>query len=190
MEATQGLPQSHRGHRGQCDRSGGPVAGDIVSIHAPVWGATTRQGASKPPPADRDLPRHAGYATCDEAEGPARSSRNAGSSAAKASPAMSFATVGWPTTAIRRIPGPRHRYGTVDPQLIEPHSGLRGVPLLLFVSPQNQIAYLGGYGAAGDQDETIFHQLRAGLKPVALPMIGCAVGSRLQRRLDPLHLKY
>jgi hypothetical protein len=70
------------------------------------------------------------------------------------------------------------------------NSGLRGVPLLLFVSPQNQIAYLGGYGAAGDQDETIFHQLRAGLKPVALPMIGCAVGSRLQRRLDPLHLKY
>lgn len=69
-------------------------------------------------------------------------------------------------------------------------SGLRGVPLLLVVSPQNQIAYMGGYGAAGDQDETIFHQLRAGLKPVALPMIGCAVGSRLQRRLDPLHLKY
>jgi hypothetical protein len=69
-------------------------------------------------------------------------------------------------------------------------SGLRGVPLLLFVSPQNQIAYMGGYGAAGDQDETIFHQLRAGRKPTALPMIGCAVGSRLQRRLDPLHLKY
>jgi hypothetical protein len=69
-------------------------------------------------------------------------------------------------------------------------SELRGVPLLLFVSPQNQIAYMGGYGTAGDQDEAIFHQLRAGLKPATLPMIGCAVGSRLQRRLDPLHLKY
>jgi hypothetical protein len=69
-------------------------------------------------------------------------------------------------------------------------SGLHGVPLLVFVSPQHQIAYLGGYGAAGDQDETLYHQLRAGLKPAPLPMIGCAVGSRLQRRLDPLHLKY
>jgi hypothetical protein len=69
-------------------------------------------------------------------------------------------------------------------------SGLRGVPLLLFVSPQHQIAYMGGYGAASDQDETIFHQVSAGLKPTPLPMIGCAVGTRLQRRLDPLHLKY
>lgn len=75
-------------------------------------------------------------------------------------------------------------------QAVPLDSGLRGVPLLLFVSPQNQIAYLGGYGAAGDQDETIFRKLRTGLHPAALPMIGCAVGSRLQRRLDPLHLKY
>ncbi len=69
-------------------------------------------------------------------------------------------------------------------------TGVRGVPLLLVSSPLGNVAYLGGYGAAGDQDEGILHQVRSGSVVPPLPVLGCAVGKRTKRSSDPFRLKY
>ncbi len=67
---------------------------------------------------------------------------------------------------------------------------LRGVPLLLFVSPEGNIRYSGGYGSHYDQDVSLFEQVRSGQSPRPLSLLGCAVGNRLKRKADPFHLKY
>ncbi len=69
-------------------------------------------------------------------------------------------------------------------------TGLRGVPLLVVASPEDKIAYLGGYGSRGDEDGAVLRKVRAGAKVEALPVLGCAVGSRIQRQADPFGLKY
>jgi hypothetical protein len=69
-------------------------------------------------------------------------------------------------------------------------AGLYGVPLLVLASPGNKIAYMGGYGARGDQDGNILQQIRFGKTPEVLAVRGCAVGERLRRKADPFHLKY
>lgn len=68
--------------------------------------------------------------------------------------------------------------------------GLHGLPLLVVASPAKKIAYLGGYGTRGDQDGEIFEQVRSGGTPQVRAVVGCAIGSRLRRASDPLHLKY
>ena len=73
---------------------------------------------------------------------------------------------------------------------VTPSSPLNAVPLLMVTSPQGKVAYVGGYGTAGDKDDQILHQLRAGLPVAALPVIGCAVGKRARRLADPFRLKY
>ena len=73
---------------------------------------------------------------------------------------------------------------------IPEESGLRGVPLLVFASPQDEVVYLGGYGSAGDKDGAILDQIRLHRVPKSLPILGCAIGSRLRRRADPFHWKY
>jgi hypothetical protein len=73
---------------------------------------------------------------------------------------------------------------------IPDEAGFSGVPLLVFASPEGKPAYIGGYGTAGDQDTAIYANLRAGRAQKSLNVIGCAVGSRVRRAADPLHLKY
>ncbi len=68
--------------------------------------------------------------------------------------------------------------------------GITGVPLLAYVSPNGSSAYTGGYGSGGYQDVVIWKQVRSGLSPRALPVLGCAVGRQLQRQIDPLSWKY
>jgi hypothetical protein len=68
--------------------------------------------------------------------------------------------------------------------------GLRGVPLLIFASPENKILYMAGYGSLEDQDTKILQQIRAGQRPKGLPVLGCAVGSRVRSKADPFRLKY
>jgi hypothetical protein len=68
--------------------------------------------------------------------------------------------------------------------------GLHGLPLLVVASPQRKVAYLGGYGARGDQDARILQQARSGEAPKPFPVIGCVVGTALRRKADPLQLKY
>lgn len=68
--------------------------------------------------------------------------------------------------------------------------GVRGVPLLLIASPARQLAYMGGYGPSGDQDAGILARLQAGAGPQALPILGCAVGSRVRALADPFGWQY
>lgn len=68
--------------------------------------------------------------------------------------------------------------------------GIRGVPLLLVVSPAKQVAYAGGYGADYNQDSAVLRQLRSGHAPPAIPILGCAVGRRVRQQADPLGWKY
>jgi hypothetical protein len=70
--------------------------------------------------------------------------------------------------------------------------GLRGVPLLVIVAPHGKVMYMGGYGPGRDrpQDAEILRRVRMGENPESFPVVGCAVGSRLKHRMDPLGLKY
>lgn len=73
--------------------------------------------------------------------------------------------------------------------------GIVAAPQLIIVSPQGYVRYAGGYTPVRDprsgyQDVSIWRRLAAGQDVPALPAYGCAIGKRLQRRLDPLGLKY
>jgi hypothetical protein len=67
--------------------------------------------------------------------------------------------------------------------------GLKGVPLLIFISPAGGIAYMGGYGMGGYKDALIRSQLLAGARVSPLPVFGCAVSRELSREIDPLSWK-
>jgi hypothetical protein len=69
-------------------------------------------------------------------------------------------------------------------------TGMRGVPLLVIVSPERTVAYLGGYGVNGDQASPIVARTIAGERGASLPIFGCAVGQRIRREADPFGLKY
>jgi hypothetical protein len=71
-----------------------------------------------------------------------------------------------------------------------PDAGLHGVPVLAIANPIGQVAYLGGYGSAGDQDGAILQQVQMGHAPKPLAIVGCAVGNGLRRKADPFHIKY
>jgi len=58
---------------------------------------------------------------------------------------------------------------------------LRGVPLLIFISPKNEIAYMGGYGVGSYRDAEIWKRLQAGSAVPLLPVFGCAIGANLKR---------
>lgn len=72
---------------------------------------------------------------------------------------------------------------------------IRSVPWLVFVGPNGIIRYAGGYSPeryprSGYLDIQLWNALRTGANPVPLPAYGCAIAQQLQRRLDPLGLKY
>jgi hypothetical protein len=75
-------------------------------------------------------------------------------------------------------------------EAIPESSGLHGVPVLIYATPENKLAYLGGYGKAGDQDVAIYRQVRRGDAAEPLPVLGCAVGNRVRGRADPVGWKY
>jgi hypothetical protein len=66
---------------------------------------------------------------------------------------------------------------------------VKGVPLLIFISPRDEIAYMGGYGMGGYKDAIIWSQLSAGVPISPLPVFGCAVGQALKRGIDPFSWK-
>ncbi len=69
-------------------------------------------------------------------------------------------------------------------------TGLHGVPVLIYATPENKLAYLGGYGKAGDEDVRLYQEVRRGQPPSALPVLGCAIGSRVRGKADPVGWKY
>jgi hypothetical protein len=82
----------------------------------------------------------------------------------------------------------------MSPETVATHYHIAGAPWLVFVSPQGDVRYQGGYTPAharnNYQDEQIWSDLRSGRTADSLPVLGCALGKRLQRTLDPLGLKY
>ncbi len=78
----------------------------------------------------------------------------------------------------------------VSDEELQQKLGLRGVPILIVTTPENKVAYLGGYGTAGDRFEEIFSKVSLGTAVAPLPVVGCAVGRRNRRVADPFRLKY
>jgi hypothetical protein len=71
---------------------------------------------------------------------------------------------------------------------LEPFA-MKGAPLLIFISPRDEIVYMGGYGMGGYRDVFIWSQLSAGALVRPLPAFGCAVGQGLKRGIDPFSWK-
>lgn len=72
--------------------------------------------------------------------------------------------------------------------------GVQAAPVLAVVSARGQVEYLGGYfdhpAARQPLDADIVKAWQRGTVPAPLPVFGCAVGTRLRERLDPLGLVY
>jgi len=76
---------------------------------------------------------------------------------------------------------------------LEERYGQAAAPLLIVRDPRGNAAYAGAYSARPQQppqDLEIIRQLRAGKTVRGLAVSGCAVSRALQRRVDPLKLKY
>jgi len=71
---------------------------------------------------------------------------------------------------------------------------VESVPLLVVASPEDRVAYVGGYTerqrGPDIRDVAIVDAALRGVSTSPLPLFGCAVSEKLQRALDPLGLKY
>jgi hypothetical protein len=71
--------------------------------------------------------------------------------------------------------------------------GIEGAPLFVVLNPQGDVVYSGGYSKrkqGESEDITILNAALANADVTALPLFGCAVSRDLQKKLDPLGLKY
>ncbi len=80
------------------------------------------------------------------------------------------------------------RHADADELLRRYH--LVGVPVLIITNPAGRVVYRGGYGSAYDQDAVLLQAAQQGRTPPEYPVIGCAVGARIQRQVDPFRWKY
>ena len=82
---------------------------------------------------------------------------------------------------------------TLSPQELERRFSIVSAPMLVVMSPSNQLSYVGGYTdrkqSPNIQDAEILDRLALGQTVEPLPLFGCAVSSRLKETLDPLGLK-
>jgi hypothetical protein len=93
----------------------------------------------------------------------------------------------------RRLTARGFGFETLTAEQLHDRYGVDGAPLLLVIDPQGRVAYSGGYStrAGGEpRDSEILAALQGGGRPEALPLFGCAVSRELQRKLDPLGMKY
>ena len=84
-------------------------------------------------------------------------------------------------------------FETLTAAQLESRYGVQGAPLLVVVSPQNAIVYSGGYAhteGGPAEDRLVLARAKAGQAVEPLPQFGCAVSRSLQKKLDPLALKY
>lgn len=83
---------------------------------------------------------------------------------------------------------------SMNPEIIADRYHVAGAPWLMFVSPQGDLRYQGGYTPAHARndyhDQQVWADLSSGRAVEPLPVLGCALGKRLQRTLDPLRIKY
>ena len=71
--------------------------------------------------------------------------------------------------------------------------GIQAVPSLVIYRPDGSVAYRGAHAPRPQMDPTDLEMLsaiRAGQGTASNPIFGCAVSRELQRRHDPLRLKY
>ncbi len=72
--------------------------------------------------------------------------------------------------------------------------GLEVAPVMLAFDTTGTLRYLGGYfdkpAARSALDGQIRQRILAGASPDPLPVFGCAVSARLQRKVDPLGVVY
>lgn len=84
-------------------------------------------------------------------------------------------------------------FESIDSKALEARYGIKGAPLLVVVSPADDVRYSGGYSPnkrGPPQDLAIFAALQGGQPTAALPLFGCAVSKALQAQVDPLGLTY
>jgi hypothetical protein len=71
---------------------------------------------------------------------------------------------------------------------------IESVPLLVVAGRDDTVLYMGGYTSAKQgpdiRDVAIIDEALAGGAAASLPLFGCAVSRELQRKIDPLGLKY
>jgi hypothetical protein len=80
-----------------------------------------------------------------------------------------------------------------DAQTLSQRHDIEAVPLLVIVRPDGTVAYRGGHTPRPQMapvDLTLLDEVRHGAVPRPLAVFGCAVARDLQRRLDPMGLKY
>lgn len=81
----------------------------------------------------------------------------------------------------------------VDELALSDRHGIASVPSLLIARPDGRVVYRGAPQERPQMapiDLALYARARAGESLSPLPIIGCAVSHELQRRLDPLGLKY
>ena len=82
----------------------------------------------------------------------------------------------------------------LEPRELEAQFGITSAPLLLLVSPSDELRYAGGYSdrkqSLDIQYLQILDEARGVHSPRVRPLFGCGVSRELQAALDPLGLKY
>lgn len=84
-------------------------------------------------------------------------------------------------------------FESITPEGLQARYGLEGAPMMVVANPRGDVAYSGGYSSSRwgqPEDLAIVRALTRGTEVEALPLFGCAVSQELQKRLDPLGLKY
>jgi hypothetical protein len=99
---------------------------------------------------------------------------------------------GAPSDVGGRVRGLGYRFVVASRDATVAQYGIQGAPSLAILSPANELRYLGGYsrrkrGPALEDRDIIRRTLDGEVVP-ALPTFGCAVGRRLEARVNPLGL--
>ncbi|HEY1816121.1 MAG TPA: hypothetical protein VGG74_27425 [Kofleriaceae bacterium] len=80
----------------------------------------------------------------------------------------------------------------IGPDELRGRFHLEAAPVLIVMSPEGELAYVGGYNrhkqGAAYEDLAIVADARARHDVAPLPVFGCATSSRLANEVDPLHL--
>jgi hypothetical protein len=84
------------------------------------------------------------------------------------------------------------RVEVITPDVLRGRYHLEAAPVLVVMSPDDELAYIGGYNrhkqGPAYEDLAIISDLRAHRTARPLPVFGCATSARLARMLDPLNL--
>lgn len=80
----------------------------------------------------------------------------------------------------------------IDPEQLRTRYHVEAAPVLVVLSPDNELVYVGGYNrhkqSQAYEDREILAELRSHHAAAPLPVFGCATSARLVQLVDPLHL--